>query len=214
MDKLISEERQVSGFDRFAFEGAGEIFLEQGQVEALTLEGDADVLARIKSEVSDGRLVIKPKSWLDFLWFRQRIKVHLVMKEIHEIKISGSANLQGSSLITSRLALEVSGSADVDVDRLETENLDVNISGTGQFEAAGRATRQHLHISGSGKYEAWGLDSQDAEISVSGSGRITLKVQNSLNVRVSGSAEVRYLGNPQISQHISGSANVRRMESK
>lgn len=214
MGKLISENRPVSGFDRFSFEGAGEILLEQGDEVALTLEGDEAVLAKIQTEVSDGKLVIKYRSWLDLLWFSQRIKAHLVMKEIHEAGISGSANLQASNLTTDRLKLSVSGSADMDLDGLTADDLEVRVSGSAQFEVTGKALHQHLHISGSGKYEAWGLDSQDAEVRVSGSGRITLKVQNSLDVHVSGSADVRYLGEPKVSQQVSGSASVRHMESK
>ena len=212
MGKLISEERPVAGFDRVSLEGTGDIFLEQGPVEALTLEGDEEVLARIKTEVSDGKLVIKYKSWFDLIWYRQRIKAHLTMKDIHEVGISGSGSVRASSLASDRLALSISGSADMDLEGLEVEELDVRVSGSGEFDLHGKATHQDMHISGSGKIDAWGLEGQDAEIHVSGSGRITLKVQESLDVRVSGSADVRYLGEPRISQRISGSASVRRMD--
>jgi hypothetical protein len=212
MGKLISEQRPVAGFDRVSLEGAGDILLEQGQVEALVLEGDEEVLARISTEVSDGKLVIKYKSWFDLIWYRQRIKAHLTLKELHEIGISGSGSVRASSLAADRLKLSVSGSADMDLEGLEADNLEVHVSGSGEFELRGRATHQDMHISGSGKIEASGLEGQDAEVHVSGSGRITLNVQDSLGVRVSGSADVRYLGQPRISQRISGSASVRRMD--
>jgi hypothetical protein len=213
MGKLISEERHVAGFDRVSLEGMGDILLEQGPVEALSLEGDEEILERISAEVSDGKLVIKYKSWFELFWHRQRIKAHLTMKDIHGISISGSGTVRASSLASDSLRLSVSGSADMDLEGLEVDDLDVHISGSGEFDLRGRATHQNLHISGSGKIEAWGLEGQDAEVHVSGSGRVTLKVQDSLDVRVSGSAEVRYLGEPKISQRISGSASVRRMDS-
>src|SRR5437870_5172514 len=59
---IVTEDRQVSGFDGVSVSGAGELIISQGNVEALRIETDDNLLPLIKSEVHDGRLLIGPRN--------------------------------------------------------------------------------------------------------------------------------------------------------
>ncbi len=54
------------------------------------------------------------------------------------------------------------------------------------------------------------LRSQEAEISIRGSGDVAVWTIASLDVTVTGSGDIEYYGDPQVSQRIHGSGNVER----
>jgi hypothetical protein len=208
------ETRPVSSFDRITLRGYGDIILEQGDNEALTIETSKEMLERIKTEVSDGELIISFKSWFD-IWFSHKpILYRIAIKNLQALGISGSGKVSSEHLHADKLRLSISGSGDVDIDDLSAEELVVHTSGSARWELVGKVTRQEVHISGSGTYDAWGLDSQQALVRVSGSGHLTLKVEQSLDISISGAGDVSYLGDPQVNQSISGAGRVRKMAPK
>ena len=73
-----------------------------------------------------------------------------------------------------------------------------------------------LHLGGSGAIEMASLatdrlESGEAQVSVSGSGRARLHVTATLGVRIAGSGSVEYAGDPRVSQTRLGSGTVRRL---
>jgi hypothetical protein len=83
------------------------------------------------------------------------------------------------------------------------------------MQLAGQAERQVVSLPGSGNYEAGGLESQSAEVTLAGSGNVTVWVREALDVRLSGSGTVNYFGTPTVGQRdISGSGDINRMGEK
>ena len=56
-----TETRQVSGFTGIDLAGSGEVTIEQGDAESLTIEADDNVLPELTSEVSDSVLTLGTK---------------------------------------------------------------------------------------------------------------------------------------------------------
>jgi hypothetical protein len=79
-------------------------------------------------------------------------------------------------------------------------------------ELSGRAATQNVTISGAGDYRAADLASEDASVTVSGAGRVVVRVEKTLAVGLSGAASVEYLGNPRVTQQISGAGRVKRRD--
>ena len=47
---VVTQERQVSGFDSVALSGVGEVFITQGDKESLTVETDDNLMRYIQTE--------------------------------------------------------------------------------------------------------------------------------------------------------------------
>src|SRR5205809_5143060 len=63
------ETRNVDTFTKLSFRVAGKLYLKQGSPQKVELEGPADVLKEIETEVSGGRLSIgKDGKWMDWNW--------------------------------------------------------------------------------------------------------------------------------------------------
>lgn len=209
---IITEARQVSGFDRVSLHGSGHLTLIQGDEEGLTITTDDNLLPHIKSEVSSRHLVVGPDNVS--ISPTREIKFVLRLKELESLRLSGSFEVEAESLVADELDFGISGSGKITVGRLEAEETNLSISGSGKANLAGEVVRQGLRISGSGNYQAGDLRSQVADVRISGSGSATVWVSEQLDAHISGSGMVGYHGHPQANQHVSGSGTIRSLGEK
>jgi hypothetical protein len=184
-----TETRELSGFTEIRLSGTGEVTVEQGDTESLTVEAEDNILPLLESRVIDGRLMLGARDNVSVRPTRP-IRYRVTLKELTGLGVSGSGSFKVQGVDTPRLAADISGS--------------------GSAKLAGRADDVRLSISGSGDYDAAGLASQTAEVVISGSGSATVNTSRRLVAKVSGSGSVHYLGDPTIEQHVSGSGSVKR----
>ena len=143
------EARQVSGFTGIELSGEGEVIIEQGGSESLTVEADDNVLPVLTSEVRDSVLRLRTKRRTT-VRTRNPIRYRVTLQNLTSIALSGSGS--------------------VAADNLQVNALQVDISGSGTVNLGGSADEQEVEISGSGRYDAAGLRSRSATLEISGSG--------------------------------------------
>ena len=185
--EVRTETRQVTGFTAIDLAGSGEVTVEQGDSESLTIEADENVLPRLTSEVSDSTLKLDKKRGIT-LGIKGPIRYRVTLKDL--------------------TGLIVSGSGSVRAERLTLQALRVDISGSGTVSLSGSAVEQDIQVSGSGRYEAASLPSQKVTADISGSGAVAVTVSRELTIDISGSGTVTYSGDPTVQQSVSGSGKV------
>ena len=203
---VISESREVSGFDSVNLSGAGDVIITQGEGESLTIETDDNIMEYITSEVRGGTLYLGTEELTNVM--ATRLVFTLGVDELTAVDVSGSGSIKAASIETDSLELGISGSGSVDVDSLTADELNVRISGSGDVRLAGETPEQDIDISGSGQYEAGDLLSESVVVSISGSGEATIWTTGSLDADVSGSGMVNYYGTPTVNSSTSGSGEV------
>ena len=204
---VVTEDRQVSGFDQVSVSGAGELTLTQGDEESLKIETDDNLLPLIESKVHNGVLSIGPRE--GNLRPTEGIHYQLHLKKLSDLQLSGAVRAEADSIKMDRLGLGISGAAKVSVAHLDTQALSTQISGAGSASATGRAERQVIRITGAGNHHALDLKCAQAEAHVSGAGHAFLWVTESLTAHVSGSGGVEYRGDPRVESHVSGAGRVK-----
>ncbi len=211
---LVSETREVSGFDTVVFSGAGDVEIIQDGTESITIETDDDVMQYVETVVRDGTLYVG----LDFDGIASiiptEVNVTLHVVTLTGITASGAWSVHAESLETDSLEALISGTGSIRIDLLTATDLVADISGAGEFEIAGQVTSQQVGISGTGKYHAGDLQSEVVVIDISGAGEATLWVTESLDVTVSGTGQVDYYGRPQVSFDESGSGDINGLGNK
>ncbi|MBI4731193.1 MAG: DUF2807 domain-containing protein [Chloroflexi bacterium] len=211
---LVSETREVSGFDAVVFSGAGDVEIIQDGTESITIETDDDVMQYVETVVRDGTLYVG----LDFDGIASIIptemNVTLHVAALAGITASGAWSVHAESIETDSLEALISGAGSIRIDSLTATDLVADISGAGEFEIAGQVTSQRIGISGTGKYHAGDLQSEVVVIDISGAGEATLWVTESLDVTVSGTGQVDYYGRPQVSFDESGSGDINGLGDK
>jgi len=205
---VISEDRAVSGFSKVSVSGSGNLFLEQGDEESLTIEAEDNILPLIITEVSGNTLKIGFKTGTSISTIKS-IEFHLKVKELDSISASGSGTINCSDLSTENLSIRTSGSRMADISNLKATSIDINSSGSGNITLAGTTDSQNIESSGSFKYFAEDLKSSSCVINSSGSCNLLVNVSDDLNIKASGSVKVTYIGTPTITQKTSGSATIK-----
>jgi hypothetical protein len=100
----------------------------------------------------------------------------------------------------------------IKITNLQASKLSLEGSGATKVDLSGKVVTQVVELSGAGSYSALGLQSERAEIHVSGAGKAFVNAKTSLMVEISGAGLVEYSGNPKLEQDISGVGKVRRRE--
>jgi len=208
---LVSEERQVSGFNRVDMAGIGFLVIEFGDSEALTIEAEDNLIDYIQTEVVGQELVIKFEEGRNYQP-TETIRFYLTVVELDELVVSGLSEVELPEIEVTDFTIEISGGGEVDMDRLDAKLFEVNVKGLGSLTIdSGTVVRQEISISGGGRYSARRLESQDADVDISGLGAATVRVSDTLTVNISGGGNVEYYGDPTVDSNISGIGKVERI---
>lgn len=185
---IVEERREVSGFNQIEITGSGDLIVEQSGEESLLVIADDNLLPVLTSEVAGRRLILGTRSNTSIM--NGKIEYHVTVK-----------SLEG---------LEITGSSDTMIHKLDGDQLDIQISGSGSVTGDGSVNKLNIEISGSGDYDGAAITSQDATVSLSGSGSVLVNASQTLSADISGSGDVVYIGNPNVQQSISGSGSIRQ----
>lgn len=204
---LVSESREVSGFDRIDLSAAGDVIIVQGEGETLTIETDDNVMEHVEAVVRGGTLNLGFKPGYSLI-DPTRLTFTVGVDDLRGLEVSGSGDVEMEQLVTDRLAIDVSGSGNIRIGNLAADRMTMGISGSGDVDLAGEVASQNIDISGSGEYQAGDLASESIKIDVSGSGTATLWATESLDSSVSGSGTISYYGRPAVNSSSSGSGEI------
>ena len=183
---VVTESREVSGFDEVVLSGSGRVDIDVTGEESLTIEAEDNIMPLLETEVRDGQLVLGNRS-----------------------AISPTVDVVYTITAADLAAVDVSGSGVVDATGIKGTDFSVETSGSGAVRLEGTVTGLlSVSISGSGEFEGESLTATEGQVDVSGSGSAVVKATDSLEVSVSGSGDVEYIGSPDLDVDTSGSGNV------
>lgn len=211
---VITESREVSGFNRINISGSGDVLVRQGDTEALQIETDDNIMKYISTRVRNNTLYIDVDTDDGESISPTRLTYTLDLVNLSDVEISGSAKVTAAALDTNDLHVDISGSGRVSIDTLTTDSARINISGSGRVEMAGTAPQMNIDVGGSGTVVTSDLRCNRADIDVSGSGNVTIWATDSLHGEISGSGVVNYYGNPHSEFETTGSGAFKNMGDK
>lgn len=207
----VTIDRSTGDYDAVSVSGWFDVDLVNGQEGELTLEGESNLLEYIKTEVKDGRLVIKTEKGINLKpsnW-NSGIRITVPVESINSVALSGSGDIVGRTTIkTDRLSTAMSGSGDITLD-VDTSSVEASMSGSGDITFSGRTRDFEATISGSGDIKAFDMEADNVDATVSGSADIKVTANKMLKARVSGSGDITYKGNPEkLDTKTSGSGDI------
>ena len=206
-----TEDRAIGAVDEVSLAGTGNLTIVQGNMPALTVTADDNLLALIETETSGRLLRIRPKSGYS-LNPKTPLTYTLTIPQLEKVTLSGSGTVHAARFTGEKLSLQLSGSGNVFARDMEYGELSLSLSGSATAKLSGVAQEAKIRVSGSGDVDARELRSAVSEVRVSGSADVRVWATTTLNARVSGSADIRYRGEPKIEKRISGSGSVKQIK--
>jgi len=214
ISKNNGDDRDVKNFNGVAAAGPINVIVTLGNSESCRLEGDADALSSIVTEVKGNVLVIRPQTSITS-WTRKyegkKITAYVTAKELASLTVSGDGSLSVNGKIsTGSLTTTVSGSGSIKA-TADVDNYNGVISGSGAINITGGADHAKVVISSSGTLAGKSFSTKTLTSTISGSGTVNIAVSESIRAVISGSGSVNYSGNPSVDKTVVGSGGVRKV---
>lgn len=147
---VVTEDRDVSGFDSVALLGFGRVIITQGDEESLTVETDDNLMQYIETEVRGGTLE---------LGFTE-----------DDILLDPSDSIIFRLSLIDLAALDSSGAGKFEIEKLETDRLEITLNGLGNYDAPDLESQTAtVRVPGAGSVAIWVLNTLDVTINGAGS---------------------------------------------
>lgn len=213
---LTTQSRDVSGFDTVQINGAGELFIIQGETESLEIQAEDNIIDELTSDIQENTLVLGYRDPFsrNTIIPTERITYTLTITELSQVTINGAANMEIDSLETGSLTLIINGAGNISINQLLADNLSVEISGTATIEIGGQTSQQSVTIDGAGNYRADDLQTGSTTININGLGNATVWATETLNISIDGGGNLRYYGSPNVTQEINGVGDIDNLGEK
>ncbi len=214
--KVITQTREVSGFNHVQIDGAGELIIIQGETESLEIRAEDNIIDDLTSDVEGATLVLgyRDNFLRNTIIPTERITYTLSVIDLSEVTINGAADMEIESLETGGLILNINGAGQVSIDQLTAEDLTVQISGTATIDVSGQVAKQSITIDGAGNYKAGDLETTSTTIKINGLGNGTVWATETLDISIDGGGNLRYYGSPNVTQDINGLGDIDNLGEK
>lgn len=225
--KIVTQTVDVSNFDRVTLQGSGDVYIEQGQTESLSIEADDNILPLLENKVSGSELTLstKPNQSINpskKIVYRITVKdlagislngsgrffVSPVKSDAMDVSLFGSGDINMEDVATGKLSMKLFGSGSIAIATVSATTVESSVSGSGDIKLAGKADSQNVSFSGSGSYQAGDLETASAVVNIPGSADVTVWTTDELNANINGSGTVSYYGKPTVNQTGNGSGKM------
>ncbi len=146
-----------------------------GEAQSVVVDSDEQGLRTLRTSVHRGRLVIDTNDHA--FWLRDaEYKVRITTTQLESLALHGatSASIHGLSGGKTKLIL----------------------NGAGEVEASGTVDEVIAQVNGAGSVDLEHLVATDADVSVHGTGNISVQATGRLKAEINGVGNIEYLGKP------------------
>jgi hypothetical protein len=223
-----TQSRNATAISQIENSTAVDVIYKKADAVSITVKAESNLLGHIITETNNGILEIRTDPRSACFDYHEQPVITVTSPELKNIVLSGSGELIADMMTGNSVIIKLSGSGDIVADMISCDDLSVTISGSGDIEIinaecqdadilltgsgdlsiSGNGDEGHLRITGSGDIVADQFPLMSATETISGSGNIFTRVENSLTAILSGSGNLYLKGNPTINQTVTGSGRI------
>jgi hypothetical protein len=207
------ESRQVPAFHRVKVSQGLEADVTQGGKSAVVVRGDDNLLKFVRTEVTDGTLVISlANDETHGISTKRRIKVTVSAPSIDGVEAHSGGSLELSNAPGSKLDIRSTSGGAVSATGVATSTLRVEASGGGAVRLSGKAKEIQLDCSGGAVVKAGELAAESVRIAGSGGVSVEVNASGSLKGDLSSGSALKVRGSPAVREVATSSGATYRIE--
>ena len=188
---VVKKDRHVDPFNVLKVSSGIDVFITQGDQEALVVEADENLHNVILTEVSNGVLKIHTDY---FIRKAESKKVHLTYKNLAAIHISSAGDVKGvNQMKAGDISISLSSAGDLNLS-LDASRVEVNISSSGDVTLSGTTTVLDASLSSAGDLNASDLVAERCRARVSSAGDAWVNATKELDMESSSAGDIYYTG--------------------
>ena len=203
--------RDVQAFTAIHVSGGIDLFLSQGNTEALAVSASEDKFRnKIKTEVVNGTLrIYYENDKMSFSTANKKLKAYVSFKNLNALEATGASDVKISGVIQANiLKIHLSGASDLE-GSVKVNDLTISTSGASDVKLTGTVVSINIEASGASDVKAYGLITDECTARATGASDIQLTVNKQLSAHASGASSVNYKGEGVIKEvHTSGASSV------
>lgn len=207
-NKVVTKERNAENFTGVRVSTGIDVYLKQGNNEAISVEADENLHEYILTEVRDGVLHVYTEVNIRKA---ERKRVYVTMKEVNSVRTSSAGDVIGETPIKcDKLKLSASSAGNIKLD-VNAKEIEADISSSGDITLTGEADMLEADLSSAGDLNAYDLKVREADISVSSAGNADINVSEKITARASSAGDINYMGNPKyVDAHSSSAGGIHK----
>lgn len=184
---IITEPRNVDNFYNVSVSGSTNVFITYGGAFDVKVKAYENIISTLETKVQNGTLLIRFITNVN----NDNSEVYITMPALSSVTTNGSGNIdtKGSFLGMDYFSASTSGTGIISIEKGSAKNYKITITGSGNVKSFGFITNQ-------------------ATVSISGSGDAELSVAQKLKATLKGSGNVYYKGNPVVDATTTASGKV------
>ncbi|WP_417319539.1 head GIN domain-containing protein [Emcibacter sp.] len=170
----MTETRDLEGFSVIRIETGLSLDVEIGDKFVVEVSGNAKKVARLKTRVENGALVIDYDK--DGIELGDSLHMDVTMPKFTK--------------------LDVDGAVDAEIEGFDGGDFEIELNGAGNIELEGKCDKLVIELNGAGNIEAEDLECKDVEVDVNGAGNVEVFASESIDAKVSGFGNIDVYGKP------------------
>ena len=176
-------------------------------IDKLQIIADSSILSKIKVNYDEDDIEIYASS------FKSPFKVTALVpasKELESIEIEGASSFSSDKEIEAeKLDIEVSGASKFDAN-INCQSLKASVSGASSASIGGEAMNAEISVSGASKLSSENLNTDYADIDISGASKAEIICNKNITGNVSGASKLSFGGTAKSDVSTSGASKVSR----
>lgn len=194
-----AEVRNVSGFHAIKISNAFDVYITQGNTEALAVSASKpEYRQKIETRVENGILIIRfeddKKFWKSIGGDRVKLKAYISVKNLDKLNVSGACDVYIEEGISAdELSISLSGASDLK-GKVNAKKLSIDVSGASDMTLTGNATNLDVEASGASDFKGFEFTTSFCNAHASGASSVSVTVNKELNATASGASSVKFKG--------------------
>ncbi|WP_205513687.1 head GIN domain-containing protein [Longitalea arenae] len=209
---ITTVNKSLGDFTGVELHGNYDVYLTEGSPAAVKIEADENLQQHIQLRVVNGTLKLETTDDVR-LKSEKGIKIYITSPQYNKIEVSSAGAVTSQSKISAdgpmRIACSGAGALKLDVDAPE---ITTSISGAGNIDLSGETKKFNGDVSGLGNISALNLLTEEADLTISGTGSIEIYASVKLTANISGAGNVKYKGDAQVSRNVTGAGNIEKVQ--
>ncbi len=212
---VVTESRPVQDFTAIHVNYPANVTIHQGTAESFTIEAEDNVVAELRTQVTNHVLEIDNlHDHRVFVTPTRPVNISITVKDLNSLDFESAGQVTVQGLKTDSFGTHLDGAGTLVFENLSAKSFEANLSGVGSVRANGTAETMDLRLDGLGSFEGAGLHSQQANVILNGMGSANIWVDKDLTANINGLGSVNYYGSPQVSKTVNGVGSIRYMGAK
>jgi hypothetical protein len=206
---IKTEDHQVSSFKNVEVSGSINVYVSQGDLKPVRVEGDENLLQYIEVSQEGDKIIVRDRPGYNLVPSND-MRIYITSPIYNNIEVSGASDIIGQMKIVNpeNLELRASGAGDIKME-VDAPKLTADISGSGSINLKGQTKDVDLGLSGAGHAHCYELLAENTKVDISGAGSAEVYASVKLDAEVSGAGSVTYKGNAEtVIQHVSGVGSI------